>query len=345
MNSDANNRLLSRNEFRSAVFARSRSTCVVCKAPAADAHHIVDRQLWDDSGYYLLNGAALCAGCHVKAETTELSCADIRAAAGIQQVLLPPHLETDGDYDKWANPILPNGQRLHGELFHLESVQKIIAPFLSLFTTRVKYPRTFHLPFSPGLGSDDKRIDSCAQFVGREVVVTAKMDGECTTLYRDYVHARSLEYSAHPSRDRVKALHAAIAHDIPDGWRVCGENLYAQHSIAYSNLRAHFQVFSVWNERNVCLSWKDTTEWCALLGLVHVPVQYVGVWDEAKMKLHYTNTYDGDPCEGFVVRIADAFHYRDFRRCTAKFVREAHVKPNAKHWTTAAVIPNKLRDT
>lgn len=343
MPTDLNHRLLSRDAFRAAVFARAQNACVICAAPAVDAHHIIDRQLWDDGGYYLSNGAALCSTCHIKAETTALGCDEIRTAAGIQRALLPPHLDVDGAYDKWANPILPNGQRLRGELFHLESVQKIIAPFLTLFTARVKYPRTYHLPFSPGATADDKKIDSCSQFVGREVVVTAKMDGECTTLYRDYVHARSLEYSAHPSRDRVKALHAAIAHDIPDGWRVCGENLYAQHSIAYSNLRAHFQVFSVWNDSNVCLSWKDTVEWCALLGLIHVPVQYTGVWDEPKMRLHYTNTYDGDPCEGFVVRVAEAFHYRNFRRCTAKFVREAHVKADTKHWATAAVIPNKLR--
>ncbi len=44
--------------------------------------------------------------------------------------------------------------------------------------TRIKYPRTFHLPWSPGLTKDDKRIENLDGFIGREVVVTEKMDGE-----------------------------------------------------------------------------------------------------------------------------------------------------------------------
>lgn len=46
----------------------------------------------------------------------------------------------------------------------------------------VKYPRTFHLPFSPGKLGDDKAIsDELMEewFSGKDVVVTEKMDGEC----------------------------------------------------------------------------------------------------------------------------------------------------------------------
>lgn len=46
---------LSREEFRREVFARDTGLCVICKAQAVDAHHIVERRLWDDGsfGYYV----------------------------------------------------------------------------------------------------------------------------------------------------------------------------------------------------------------------------------------------------------------------------------------------------
>ena len=72
--------LLSRDEFRQQVFARDGGRCVICSAPGQDAHHILERRLFDDGGYYLDNGATLCAACHVKAEMTVLSCDAIRAA-------------------------------------------------------------------------------------------------------------------------------------------------------------------------------------------------------------------------------------------------------------------------
>jgi hypothetical protein len=54
-----------------------------------------------------------------------------------------------------------------------------------MLTERIKYPRTYHLPFSEALQSDDKLIDSLDEIGGREVVALLKMDGENTTLYND----------------------------------------------------------------------------------------------------------------------------------------------------------------
>jgi hypothetical protein len=93
------------------------------------------------------------------------------------------------------------------------------------------------------------------------------MDGEQTTMYRDYLHSRSLEWRGHPSRSWVANLHGQIGWKIPDGWRICGENLYAKHNIEYRRLATYFLLFSVWNEGNVCLGWADTAEWAALLDL------------------------------------------------------------------------------
>ncbi|WP_444997397.1 RNA ligase family protein [Aliikangiella sp. IMCC44359] len=126
--------------------------------------------------------------------------------------------------------------------------------------TRYKYPRTPHLPWSPGATRDDIRCVDSKIFEDRMVVVTEKMDGENATLYKNHMHARSIDSRHHPSRDWLKKFHASIAYNIPAGWRICGENLFAQHSIAYKNLSSYFYGFSIWNEDNDCLSWKDTLE-------------------------------------------------------------------------------------
>lgn len=334
--------LLSRDEFRMRVFARDGHLCVNCGAPAVDAHHIIERRLFSDGGYYVENGASLCGDCHYLAETTELDCQDLRERIGIKTPILPEHLYKDQAYDKWGNPILPNGQRLRGDLFDDPSVQKVLASVLHLFTTRVKYPRTYHLPWSPGVTKDDRVMPSTEVFEQNEVVITIKMDGENTTLYQDYLHARSINYEPHESRSRVKAMHAAIARDIPEGWRVCGENLYAKHSIGYTSLAAHFLVFSVWDATNTCLSWDETIEWATLLGFKTVPLLYRGGWNEKHVRALAPQTHDGDPCEGYVARIAKGFHYKQFRTHVGKYVRANHVTTHG-HWMRARVEPNGLK--
>lgn len=62
-----------------------------------------------------------------------------------------------------------------------------------------KYPRTPHLPWSEGATSDDVFLNNCSHFEGKEVVVTEKLDGECTSMYHDKIHARSIDSRNHPS--------------------------------------------------------------------------------------------------------------------------------------------------
>lgn len=339
--------LLDRDAFREAVFARDGHQCVICGATGElDAHHIVERRLWtapqEGGGYFLDNGATLCAEHHLQAEQTVLSCEEIRGKATIANVLLPEHLYTDQAYDKWGNIILPNGTRLKGELFLEEPVQKILLAggVLSLFTDYVKYPRTYHLPWSNAT-SDDKMLPDVSHFIGREVVVTEKMDGENTTLYRDHIHARSLELATGADRAFVKALWSQIAHEIPPGWRICGENVYAKHSIKYTQLPSYLLVFSIWDERNECLSWDETAEWCELLGLETVPVLHRGIWDERLIRALYQEDREPDRMEGYVVRIADRFPYGKFRESVAKFVRVGHVT-STNHWRHSQIEPNGM---
>jgi len=208
----------------------------------------------------------------------------------------------------------------------------------------VKYPRTMHLPWSPGLTKDDRVIDNLKAFEGRRVVVTIKMDGENTTLYKDGLHARSLDYQPHPSRNYLKILHAKMGHDIPKQWRICGENLYAEHSIHYKGLENYFLVFSIWDSTNTCLDWKETKEWAKLLGLHTVPTVYEGVWDEGLIKSLYSREYSGNECEGYVVRVEDIIPFEDFQRCVAKYVRRDHVQTH-QHWRHKQLVANELRES
>lgn len=334
--------LLSRDDFRNGVFARDKYRCVACGAPAQDAHHVVERRLFSNGGYFLDNGASVCGDCHLKAESTVLSCDELREKAGIKKVVIPDHFYEDQPIDKWGNPILPNGQRLKGELFDDESVQKVIKPVLHLFTSYVKYQRTHHVPWSPNVSSDDKIIPSLAGLEGEEVVVTIKMDGEQTSMYRDKWHARSIDTAPHPSRDWLWGVHRRVGHEIPENWRFCGENLYAVHSIHYRNLPSHFMVFSIWNEKNCCLSWDETQEWAKLLDLDTVYVAWRGIWDEKKIREMEFETWDGDPCEGYVIRPTRSFHYKEFRNVVAKYVRKNHVQTHG-HWMRQAIQVNGLK--
>ena len=203
---------------------------------------------------------------------------------------------------------------------------------------RHKYPRTPHLPWSPGASPDDLLLDSLDCFSGREVVITEKLDGENTTLYPEGLHARSIDGRHHPSRDWVKSLHGSIRHLIPAGFRVCGENLYARHSIAYEELRSYFYVFSIWNQDNLCLRWDETLEWSELLGLEVVPTLLRGRWDEAATR---ALALDFLRQEGYVVRTTAAFAYDDFGRHVAKWVRTGHVQTD-EHWMFSEVVPNRL---
>lgn len=108
--------LLSREEFDRQVRLRSKGRCVFCNNVAADAHHILDRKLFSDGGYYLDNGAAVCHEHHWKCETTEISVEQVREAAGITNVVLPPGYPKEMRYDKWGNIIVDENRRLPGAL-------------------------------------------------------------------------------------------------------------------------------------------------------------------------------------------------------------------------------------
>jgi len=358
--------VLSRGEFRAAVFARDGYRCVICQRPGGrvglDAHHLMERRLFGaedprPGGYVLSNGVAVCdqphpdgsPSCHMQAEMTLISPARLRAAAGIADTVLPDHLDEGADFTKWGDEVMRDGRRYRGELFFEEPVQKVLreADQLGLYVPSYKQARTFHLPWSPGATSDDKVLADTSFFEGKEIVISEKLDGESVTASRDIMHARSIDSGHHPSRNRAKQLWATIRYDIPEGWRLVCENVTARHHVAYDRLPGFVLVHAIFNERNEALPWDEVEEWSALLGLPTVPVIYRGPWDEEKIRGLYPfqSAFADAPAEGYVVRIADSFRYGDFRRAVGKYVasdfRDALLNTEA-HWMHAEMVENQL---
>lgn len=212
---------------------------------------------------------------------------------------------------------------------------------------KYKYPRTKHMPESLGATSDDKcftQEEYLQAFQDKTVLITEKLDGECTTLGHNYTHARSLDSNHHPSRDWVKRFHSEIAHNIPKGWRICGENMFAVHSLSYDNLDSYFYGFSIWDENNYCLNIQQTKEWFELLNITHVPIigeqTLFGDWNDSISNFAKSVVAQGK--EGIVIRNSDIFHYNDFSINVAKYVRANHVQ-TADHWMHSEIKSNKLK--
>jgi len=208
-----------------------------------------------------------------------------------------------------------------------------------------KYPRTYHLPWSPGKSSDDKVLTNTDHFIGKSIVVSLKLDGESTTLYRDRLHARSLDSKDHPSRHWLKSFHAKIKHHIPEGYRVCGEDLFAKHDISYIDLPSYFMVFSVWNSKNMCLSWRNTVSFCentfSVMPVFHQGEWFPGIEKLLDFKFNKFNYEYADKHEGYVIRLSQGFDYKDFDKSVAKYVRAG--RNFDEHWMFKSVVKNKLR--
>ena len=205
---------------------------------------------------------------------------------------------------------------------------------------RVKYPRTMHLPSSPGKTNDDKVLKSTEHLIGQHVVITEKMDGENTTIYPDgKIHARSLDSMNHPSRNWLKNQFSN--NDLPAGLRMCGENVYAKHSIGYENLDSYFFAFSIWEE-DKCLSWDDTVEYLSLMDVSHVPVLWSGVFYDGVVQ-EMTDSLDIEKQEGFVIRLSSSFKMSEFSKSVAKWVRAGHVQADSEHWMRKDIQVNVLK--
>jgi hypothetical protein len=206
-----------------------------------------------------------------------------------------------------------------------------------------KYTRTKHHPMSKSITGDDKVISlaDLEKCYGNEYVASLKMDGECTTIYKNgYTHARSIDSKYHKSRTWINSFAASICFKIPSGLRVCGENLFAKHSIKYLNLPSYFMGFSVWGDDDISLSWDDTVALFEKIGVTPVEVVWRGILTPDIVKSVFTSI-DTTTQEGVVFRPTSMVSFDNFGKEAFKVVREGHVQTDG-HWLHAQVIKNEL---
>lgn len=208
---------------------------------------------------------------------------------------------------------------------------------------KIKYPRTHHLPWSASLTQDDCILFYDDHFKGSPVIVTEKMDGENCNLCSEGIYARSIDSPITEWRIPVKDLWARLGHKIPKGFRICGENVSAVHSINYTcKLPSVFLAFSVW-ENDTCFDWQEGIKLvemiCEDAGLPRdyikwVPVLYQGVYDLQQIHSSWINqrVKNGIESEGYVIRKINSFSIKDFHFNVGKYVRCDHVQTSS-NWT------------
>jgi len=359
-----------REKFRKTVFGRDSNNCLVpwCENDADDAHHIIERELWNNGGYIPENGASVCNKHHKYAEDNSIPPQAFYMWAGIENPPLPEGVENQ-DVDKWG--------------------EKFDTPPWEDLRDRIKYQSSRHLlPLywhdntlaEERIERDDTGLDTVEDFVGIPLVITHKIDGSNCMIVNDVdnpVRARNGSSPTESMKEFYKPgglyWRQEVNPKLPDRLQVFGEWVYAKHSIHYgcdcddtcedvgpslseltdiNDDREYFQIFGVYDKvRNLWLSWPDTETVADTLGFPTTPVIYCEDKEdnatfetktEARRKLiEYAHNVIDNGGEGIVVRSKFPYHYSQFGRRLGKYVRENHVKTD-KHWSHNDIIENKL---
>ena len=209
--------------------------------------------------------------------------------------------------------------------------------------SNIKYPRTYHLPFSQGATKDDKKLqgDWFSYYKDKEIILSEKLDGENITMCQEGVFARS---HAAPTTSPWAfnlwnsdcGLYWKIKPYIGKDEYIVGENLYGVHSIEYERLTHYFHLFAAHdNER--WYSWDEIRELSSILDVPIVPFVTVRATSEEYIErvingLMKLPSLYGDTKEGIVMRVADSFKLEDFPHYVCKYVRANHVQTD-EHWT------------
>jgi len=222
--------------------------------------------------------------------------------------------------------------------------------------TTAKFPRIPHLPWSPGGTRDDKRLPGVGNFLGRNIVITEKMDGSNLCMTHNCLYARSHSGApTHKSFNLAKALHAQIKHTIPQGLSIFGEWCYAVHSIKYTKLPDYFLIFATRQDISPPLefdvgqpyapfwwNWDVVKMRAANLMLCTVPILYRGKVESVEEFTTITNglaslpSQFGPQREGLVIRIDEDIENENFEKFFAKWVRKDHVQTD-EHWLTKSI--------
>jgi hypothetical protein len=356
-----------REKFREQCRERDNETCLVpwCDEYPEDVHHILERELWQDGGYVIDNGASVCNHHHRLAETNDIPPQAFWLWAGIEEPPLPESVSTK-DVDKWGSEFEtpPHGDKRRYR----------------------KYPSSRHLlPLywrdedtlaKTRMESDDTGLDTIDDFLGIPLVVTHKIDGGNCTLVSgegEPVRARN----GRTPKEGMRPMYAEgglywthnVGQKLPEHLQIAGEWVYEKHSIHYgceceeqcddvgpyiSELTgvedgsAYFQVFGVYdNHLNMWLSWPSTEYWADKLGFPTAPVVYCessedtatfeSEYEACNQLIQYARDVIENGGEGIVVRSKFPFHFGQFSRKLGKYVRENHVKDTDERWERTLV--------
>jgi hypothetical protein len=319
--------LLTREEFEKRVFERDRDRCVICGAPAWNAHHLIERKLWTEpdqlGGYLMENGVSVCAAHHEEAERNLIPPQVFRKILGLP-TMIPASLHPKYDHSKWG------------------------IPFRMPAREAVKYPSTSYLDVSPGQHGGNEVIPA-AEFEDVPFVITIKMDGANVVLRRNSMGARNGDTANHESFDMLKALHAGFRHQIPEDIEIFGEWLYAKHSIHYTGrlaLSSYLQIIAAYDMKwRLWLSWNDTVKLADAIGYPTVPVLCTGIyagWQVLGRVTGLGTDVIQNGHEGIVIRSTYPFHYGQFGTFVGKYVRDNHVQTD-DHWLTGPIVKNEVK--
>jgi len=342
--------LLDRDDFRERVLARDRHRCVHCGRTdrPLDAHHLMERALFRHGGYHLDNGVSVCShpqdGCHLKAEQTLITPEQLREDAGLTVRVLPDALYGDLEYTKWGDVVHPGGTRSPGPRFWDASTQKALTDggVLPRYDTRVKYPRTWHLPGSPGMQQDDRQLSGTGHWAGERLICTVKLDGGNFSVADDFLHGRSLSGRHHPSQNVLRALQPTL--NLGPGVRLVAENLFAAHTLRYAGLAHTVYGLSFW-EADTAWSWDDTVAALEVLGLPHPPLLYDGPYQGLDHLQHLAQQSVQRGHEGLVVRVARPFTLLEFGTALGKWVGQdfaRHRDAGGHDWHRQPVTRNQV---
>lgn len=201
-----------------------------------------------------------------------------------------------------------------------------------------KYPRTLHLPSSPGTTSDDRIATDVSGIIGVPFIITEKLDGENNSMTSKGVYARShTDFTVSPWSSKVRQLHDILKYDISEDLYIFGEAMSAVHSIEYAELISHFYMFGA-RYKGIWSSWQEVEDYAFLLDLPTVPVLFKGTVNSYKElkelieDLVYKPSSLGGIREGVVARVQREFTDDEFETCVFKWVRKDHVTTD-EHWT------------
>lgn len=222
-----------------------------------------------------------------------------------------------------------------------------------------KYRSTGHWVNSPTVHRDDTYHPAPEHFIGARVVVTEKLDGGNTCLFRGDAYARSVDSPAAEAWfAMVKKYHAWKTGQEHAGnparqlemrnYAFYGEDIYGVHSIEYGAVHPSrtFYLFSVVDVRTMeSVHWGDVEAFSCALDVPTVPVVHKGVFNSVDELSAFLDAEMEKPSalggerEGFVIRLEEAFPFgdnikegkTDVMRNICKYVRPNHVQTD-QHW-------------